>query len=157
MNRLVAAMFVVIIIIQGYDLMFDYVNDLKIHIFIELLSFLLLLTISLIFILNKIKNDSYIISIVRNNENELERMDRINKELYEGMRKVIFDQFMKWQFTKTETEVAMLLIKGFTFKEIADLRENSEKTIREHASSLYHKAKVVGRAELAAFFLEDIL
>ncbi|HJS34466.1 MAG TPA: hypothetical protein VJ766_03150, partial [Pseudoxanthomonas sp.] len=41
--------------------------------------------------------------------------------------------------------------------EIADLRGTHEKTVRAQSASIYAKAGLAGRSELAAFFLEDLL
>ena len=47
--------------------------------------------------------------------------------------------------------------KGRSHKQIAYATGRSERTVRQHAVSVYHKSGLNGRAELAAFFLEDIL
>ena len=77
--------------------------------------------------------------------------------LLEGLGKVIEEQFQTWELSTAEKEVALLLLKGFSLKEIAAVRETSERTVRQQASVLYTKAGVSGRAELSAFFLEDLL
>jgi DNA-binding NarL/FixJ family response regulator len=51
----------------------------------------------------------------------------------------------------------LLLLKGFSHREIAELRETSERTVREQARALYRKASLKGRASLSAYFLEDLL
>jgi DNA-binding NarL/FixJ family response regulator len=53
--------------------------------------------------------------------------------------------------------VAILLLKGLSFKEIAGVRETREKTVRQQASSIYKKAGVSGRHAFAAWFIEDFL
>ena len=53
--------------------------------------------------------------------------------------------------------MALLLLKGLSLKEIAQIRATSERTIRAQALSLYGKAGLSGRAALSAFFLEDLL
>jgi len=53
--------------------------------------------------------------------------------------------------------VALFLIKGISLKEVAELRGTSEKTVRHQASTIYAKAALNNRAELSAFFLEDLL
>jgi DNA-binding NarL/FixJ family response regulator len=53
--------------------------------------------------------------------------------------------------------VALLLLKGLAHKEIADARETSERTVRQQSLAIYRKAGLSGRAELSAFFLEDLL
>ncbi|MFC1362947.1 MAG: response regulator transcription factor, partial [gamma proteobacterium symbiont of Ctena orbiculata] len=44
-----------------------------------------------------------------------------------------------------------------SYKEIAVMRDVSEKTVRQQAHAIYRKAKLSGRAALSAFFLEDLL
>lgn len=70
---------------------------------------------------------------------------------------VIKEQFETWKLTQTEREVAMLLLKGLSFKEIASVRETMEKTVRQQASSIYKKASVSGRHAFSAWFIEDLL
>lgn len=75
----------------------------------------------------------------------------------EGLGKEIQLQFGRWQLTPTECEVALMLIKGFSHQEIARIFGRSERTVRQHAGVVYQKSGLTGRAELAAFFLEDLL
>ena len=70
---------------------------------------------------------------------------------------VIHDQFELWQLTKSEQEIAMLLLKGLSFKEMSTVRETKEKTVRQQASTIYSKACVEGRHDFAAWFLEDFI
>jgi len=67
------------------------------------------------------------------------------------------EQFEQWNLTQTEREVAMLLLKGLSFKEMAAVRDTAEKTIRQQASAIYRKAGVNGRHAFSAWFIEDIL
>ena len=66
-------------------------------------------------------------------------------------------QFDAWQRTASEQDVVIGMLKGLSFREIAGLRETREKTVRQQASSVYRKAGVVSRNELAAWFFEDLL
>jgi DNA-binding CsgD family transcriptional regulator len=59
--------------------------------------------------------------------------------------------------TLTEQEVALLLLKGHGHKQIAAATGRSERTVRQHAVAVYQKSGLQGRAELAAFFLEDLV
>jgi DNA-binding NarL/FixJ family response regulator len=70
---------------------------------------------------------------------------------------VIERQFAEWELTKTEQEVAMLLLKGLSFKEIAAVRDTLEKTVRQQASTIYRKSGLSGRHAFAAWFIEDFL
>lgn len=70
---------------------------------------------------------------------------------------VIQSQFELWSLTPSEQNVAMLLLKGLSFKEISGVRNTKEKTVRQQASIIYSKANVEGRHEFAAWFLEDFM
>jgi DNA-binding CsgD family transcriptional regulator len=74
-----------------------------------------------------------------------------------GLGAAIQEQFEAWNLSKAEQEVSLLLLKGFSHKEIARLRHTSTTTIRQQAASIYQKANLGGRAALSAFFLEDLL
>ena len=75
----------------------------------------------------------------------------------EGLGRAIDAQFTSWQLTPTEREIALMLLKGYGLKEIAALTTRSERTVRQHASVVYDKAGLAGRAELAAYFLKDLM
>ena len=70
---------------------------------------------------------------------------------------LIHRQFEAWNLTTSEQQVAMLLLKGLSFKEIAAVRDTREKTVRQQASTIYAKSGVDGRHAFAAWFLEDFL
>jgi len=70
---------------------------------------------------------------------------------------VLKEQFETWGLTQTERQVAMLLLKGLSFKEIASVRSTMEKTVRQQASAIYKKANVTGRHAFSAWFIEDLL
>ena len=74
-----------------------------------------------------------------------------------GLGQAIDAQFSRWHLTEAEREVALLLLKGLSHKEVAAIRATSERTVREQARSLYAKAGLTGRAALSAFFLEDLI
>ena len=60
-------------------------------------------------------------------------------------------------WTMLDRPTADAILKGLGHKEAADLLRRSERTVRQHAVAVYRKAGVAGRAELSAFFLEDLL
>ena len=74
-----------------------------------------------------------------------------------GFSSAVERQFMKWNLTPAEREVALLLLKGFGHKQVAAKTGRSERTVRQHAVSVYEKSGLGGRAELAAFFLEGVM
>jgi len=75
----------------------------------------------------------------------------------EGLAKAIDRQLTLWRLTDAEKDVAFLLLKGFGLKDIARMRDTTEKTARAQSTAIYAKAGLSGRSELAAFFLEDLL
>ena len=74
-----------------------------------------------------------------------------------GLGRAMDEQFARWNLTLAEREVALLLLKGLSLKEIAGVRATNERTVRSQARTLYSKAGLSGRAALSAFFLEDLL
>jgi DNA-binding CsgD family transcriptional regulator len=66
-------------------------------------------------------------------------------------------QLVRWELTPAEREVALLLLKGKSHKAIAYETGRSERTVRQHAVTVYHKSGLGGRAELAAYFLEGLV
>ncbi len=79
------------------------------------------------------------------------------RDAVNGLSDAIDRQFVRWGLTNAEREVALLLLKGLSHKEAANARGTSERTVRQQSLTIYKKAGVTGRAELSAFFLEDLL
>ena len=75
----------------------------------------------------------------------------------DGFHHALAEQFSDWQLTPAECEVAQFLLRGFSHKDIARFSGRSERTARQHSVAVYKKAKLAGRAELSAFFLEGLL
>lgn len=73
-----------------------------------------------------------------------------------ALGEAIEEQFQKWRLTGAEIDVAGLMLKGMSLKEIAIARDTVEPTIRQQAQSIYRKSGLSGRAELAAYFLESL-
>ncbi len=87
----------------------------------------------------------------------LAQLDTQSQKLASQYRAVMQKQFDEWLLTASEQDVVILLLKGLSFREIAELRDTREKTVRQQASSVYRKAGVASRNELAAWFFEDML
>ena len=62
----------------------------------------------------------------------------------QGLGRAVSQQFRDWELTPAEREVAVLLLKGQSHKEIATATGRSERTVRQHAIAAYHKAGVGG-------------
>ncbi len=80
-----------------------------------------------------------------------------SRKYIDGLSQAIDQQLTKWKLTTAEKEVAFLLLKGLSLKEIAEVRKTTEKTARVQSIAIYAKAGITGRSELSAFFLEDLL
>lgn len=66
-------------------------------------------------------------------------------------------QFEYWQLTDSEKDMAILLLKGLSLKEISSYRNIKEKSARQQASNLYAKTGLSGRHALSAWFFEDLI
>ncbi|MBL0211512.1 MAG: helix-turn-helix transcriptional regulator [Holophagaceae bacterium] len=90
-------------------------------------------------------------------QQEADRWRAEAAQALEGLGRALDIQFERWNLSHAEREVALLLLKGFSTRDIAELRSTSERTVRQQAQDVYRKAGLAGRAELSAFFLEDLL
>lgn len=70
---------------------------------------------------------------------------------------VIAAQFTQWGLTPAERDVGFLALKGLDVAEIAELRGRASGTVRAQLTRIYSKAGVSGRAQFAAYFVEDLL
>jgi DNA-binding CsgD family transcriptional regulator len=160
-DKLIATVLLVIMVLNFFDVLTDLslgVPDW--HIFEE--SMIVLISgLVAIFLIIDIRKRTKSIQILKT---KLEDSDIKLKDITDEMMaariqysQVIHDQFEQWQLTRSEQEVAMLLLKGLSFKEISAVRETKEKTVRQQASTIYSKASVEGRHDFAAWFLEDFI
>ncbi len=79
------------------------------------------------------------------------------EQALEGLGRAMNDQFDAWELTPAEREVALLLLKGYSHKAVAKATDRSPQTVRQHATVVYRKSGLAGRAQLSAFFLEDLI
>lgn len=85
------------------------------------------------------------------------RWRETSKAQMDGARQAIDRQFDAWRFTAAEKEIASLLLKGCSHKQIAELRDANAATVRQQSQSIYRKSGLENRSELAAYFLDAIL
>ena len=88
---------------------------------------------------------------------ETSRWKREAGDLLAGLGVAIDAQFERWVLSPAEREVALLMLKGLSHKEIASIRHVGEATVRQQAQGIYRKSGLANRNDLAAFFLEDLL
>ncbi|MGB0799053.1 MAG: helix-turn-helix transcriptional regulator, partial [Planktomarina sp.] len=71
-------------------------------------------------------------------------------------QEVIELQFVEWGFSATESEIGILLIKGLSIAEIAEIRNRSQATIKAQNTSIYNKSGMANRAQLVSYFVEEL-
>jgi DNA-binding CsgD family transcriptional regulator len=96
-------------------------------------------------------------SSVRHHQEERDAWKSRAGHLLAGLGEAMSAQLEAWSLTPTEKETALMLLKGFSHKRIARLTSRSERTVRQHSVAVYRKSGLAGRAELAGFFLDDLL
>ncbi|MGB1236136.1 MAG: response regulator transcription factor, partial [Planktomarina sp.] len=69
---------------------------------------------------------------------------------------ILHKQFADWDLTEAETEIGMLMIKGLSIAEIAELRGRSQATVKAQNSAIYQKSGMANRAQLVSYFVEDL-
>lgn len=73
------------------------------------------------------------------------------------VRRGVAEDFDDWDLSEAEREVAWFMLRGLPFKQIAAVRRTSERTVRQQAQSIYRKAGLEGRSDLAGRVLERFL
>jgi DNA-binding CsgD family transcriptional regulator len=158
---LMAAILAVITVVMGTDVAADYmIGQPPWHVRLEILVTALGL-VGLGLLLHELRHTQARAARLRSGlaaaEAEAQRWRREAQQVLRGLGAAIDQQFARWGLTAAEREVALLLLKGLSHKEVAGLRETSERTVRQQALGIYRKSGLGGRTELAAFFLEDLL
>lgn len=74
-----------------------------------------------------------------------------------GLRADLDAQLEAWGLTFAERDVALLILKGLSHKEVAALRGTPEATVRQQSQAIYRKADLPGKTAFCAYFLEDLL
>jgi DNA-binding NarL/FixJ family response regulator len=160
-NPIVLVLSGVFVVLVGLDLISDYLEGgTGTHLILEGL----LLTISGVVFIEGIRKLAQarqkielLTSDVEKLNEEKEKWKGEAHQLLAGLSIKIEKQFTYWKLTPAETEVGFLLLKGFSLKEIADIRTTKLKTVQQQSQAIYLKTDLGSRSELAAFFLEDLL
>ncbi|AZZ36372.1 LuxR family transcriptional regulator [Bdellovibrio sp. qaytius] len=144
---------------------FDIVHDVKIdssffHLGIDAFLALLIL-IALVILIYRAKVNGRNIAKLQTAYSDAKKQIEITSAekvlILKGIGEYIDRQFNIWKLSSAEKEIAMLLLKGLSHIEISEIRQTSERTVRQQSLNIYAKAQLKGRSDLAAFFLEDFL
>lgn len=65
--------------------------------------------------------------------------------------------FQDWGLSPSESQVALLTLKGFDTPEIAELRGTAQGTVRVQLGKIYAKSGTSGRGQLVALFIDELL
>jgi len=90
-------------------------------------------------------------------DEKLRNISQAMKNARHADRHIIHNQFEQWHLTLSEQEIAMLLLKGLSFKEISSVRNTKDKTFRQQASVIYSKANIEGHHDFSAWFLDNFM
>ena len=144
--NLILSIILIVFFIQDtfYDIVIE--SEYNIHSYMEVV---LVVVMSILFIyqVKEFKSLSSKLGLAE------ETVSKFKKEL----SSVINDQFSFWGFTPAESEVGWLILKGFSYPDIANLREVSEKTINQQVGVIFKKSHVKNRHEFVSSFIEDLL
>lgn len=163
---------IIIIFLNMRDFYYDYgeyqegnysLLSLALEVFVIIAS-----TLGIAFLIHVIHSRMQEVDVLRHqlntthkNINELnQNLRQMNDKMRQASRQyseVIQEQLTTWEFTPSEKEIALLLLKGLSFEEIAGIRDAKEKTVRQQATAIYRKSGLNGRHEFAAWFFEDFL
>lgn len=156
--------FVFIGLLAAIDIVADIQEGTEqVHIIIEIFVFILAIfsASAITFRLLKEAKESrrlvneMTLELQKNREEAIEWKNE-TQTLLQGLGASINKQFERWSLTTSEKEIGLFLLKGLSHKEVAYIRGVSEATARQQARSIYKKAGLSGRHDLAAFFLEEL-
>ena len=66
-------------------------------------------------------------------------------------------KFESWGFTDAEREIAILVLRGFTNAQIAELRETKVGTVKVQIHKLIQKTNSASRTDFMAVFMDEFL
>ena len=156
--------FVFIGVLAAIDIIADIQEGTEtIHIVIEGIVFIVASISALVISLRLLKEAKDSRQLVKEitlelqkNREEATEWRNETQALLQGLGNSINKQFERWKLTPSEKEIGLFLLKGLSHKEVAYIRGVSEATARQQARSIYKKAGLTGRHDLAAFFLEEL-
>lgn len=160
-TRLALSLFLLISLLMFGDLAVDYREGANLtHVLVEVVV-ILLATAGTAIVLLRVRREHRSLAALRSDlqlaRRQAAHWQNENERQLRGIGEAVRSQFSAWDFSEAESDIALLLIKGFSHREIATLRDTSVRTVRNQAQAAYRKAGLHGRIALSAFFLEDML
>lgn len=81
----------------------------------------------------------------------------LSNQFMNKSKNYILKKFKEWNFSKSEQEIALLILKGKSSKEISEIRFTSDSTVRNQSSSIYIKSKLSGKNEFKGYFIKQFI
>lgn len=161
-ERVVLISFLVIAIFLGIDLYDDTYHGADLtHVLSEGVALIISLGMLTWYLMNFAKQvferNNAEAAILKDITADRDRWKERSEQYLRGLGQAIDEQFQLWKLSESEKDIGLLILKGFSHKEIAEIRETSERTVRQQATSVYSKAGIENKAQLSAFFLEDLM
>lgn len=137
---------VILDIIEHFESQRTYTKDEAIHLFFETCAVVALFL--------------GILSVLQYTKVLSEQAAKANKSL--AALKVDFDnfvqqQFTQWGLTEAEKDVALLLLRGMSTSDIADLRSSTTGTVKVQSHKVFGKSGVTSRVEFMSLFMEEFI
>ncbi|WP_196137813.1 LuxR C-terminal-related transcriptional regulator [Aliikangiella sp. G2MR2-5] len=150
-----------IVVASVGDIIVDLGHGAKVF---HLIQELVIATLATLLILFLIKKQIVYSEQIKKLKIELKETCQANQKVSDALAsarkalsEAIKEQFNNWRLTDTEQEIGILILKGFSHKEIAYFRNVTEKTVRNQSTNIYRKAGVNGKHAFSAWFIEDLL
>jgi DNA-binding CsgD family transcriptional regulator len=160
-DKIISFMLMLIILFKLLDLYIDFSNAAELHHLIQEIVLIALSLILFVYLIRDItwstKQAKLLSSQLNQSRQHAEQLSQAVIDSKKAFFNAINSQFDVWQLSPREKEIALLMIKGLSNSEIANVCDKSEKTVGHQASAIYKKANVQGRHELAALFFEELL
>jgi len=86
-----------------------------------------------------------------------QRLETQLKAASGAFMEMLNEKLEEWGLTPAEQDVALFAIKGFSTREISEMRNTSEGTIKAQTNAIYRKAGVSGRPQLLSLFIDDLM
>ena len=91
---------------------------------------------------------------LRNSEQEATETLTALRSDFDGLLQQRFEQ---WDFSSAERDVALLMLRGLSMTEIADLRETRSGTVKVQAHNVFKKSGVNSRVAFTSLFMEEFI
>ena len=143
-----------VLVFFTYDIVHDfYVDGLDLELVVEALTVIAMLTL----LHSEWRRNQRLYVDLGEALADTERAQAGVRKLSGEFSEYVRGVFARWNLSRSEHEIAWLLLKGFPFAEIATLRGVQERTVRQQATAIYAKSGCKNRSEFVAHFIEDLL